>query len=263
MKLDSILLNESSSKEKLQEFYSDIYQKCIVSPLNIFRGDKDFKDDFGIKIIRQDRKPQDTSGAENIIFNYFFWLAYGIKDIRKKVLFGTTSRHSASDYGYSSSGFYVGAAKSPFLVYPLKSARLFVHLDGDSRYLLRDFKSDFVIDLAMMPEGGEWATLMKSLYNYESPQTILLQTGEYLSDVVGEKSKKRLVPFFIKNLKQACKEVNIITKPAGEVWIYDTKVYMVNFNYMVNELHIPAAEISELRRSAFVKRALTGENDET
>lgn len=71
--------------------------------------------------IRSDRRPRNASYSDQIIFNAFFEMVYGIKDIRSRAMFCTTEFKDAAPYARDDSGPSGG---SVVRVFPLKSSEI-------------------------------------------------------------------------------------------------------------------------------------------
>lgn len=71
--------------------------------------------------IRTDRRPRNSFMSMQILFNAFFEMAHGDKDIRSRSIFATTSYHDASPYTSGIDSY--GSGGQVVRVFPLKTAK--------------------------------------------------------------------------------------------------------------------------------------------
>lgn len=95
-------------------------EREAVMDCELYRGTPDPVDaENMIRIpIRTDRRPRDAEHSAQIIFNAFFEMAHGVKDVRSRSMFCSTSWLDATAYTSDSYGH-----GSTLRVYPLKTGK--------------------------------------------------------------------------------------------------------------------------------------------
>lgn len=129
-------------------------EREAVTDCELYRGmtgQVETTDIFRIPI-RTDRRPRNAENADQIIFNAFFEMEHGIKDIRSRAMFCTNSFNDAKPYaGGEGEGSVVK-------VYPLKSAKIaFKPGSPDSLSLLDDL-------------GHSFKSILRSMFNIQHPK---------------------------------------------------------------------------------------------
>lgn len=112
MKIHFLIENESESAERE-----------AVMDCHLYRGtDAQVDTTDMVRIpIRTDRRPRNTEHAAHVIFNAFFEMAHGVKDVRARTMFCSTSWLDASAYSSSPTSNGNGVT---LRVYPLKTAKI-------------------------------------------------------------------------------------------------------------------------------------------
>lgn len=97
-------------------------EREAVMDCELYRGTADPIETYDmVRIpIRTDRRPRNAEHSAQIIFNAFFEMAHGVKDVRTRAMFCSSSWLDASAYTSGSDSYGAGAV---LRVYPLKTAK--------------------------------------------------------------------------------------------------------------------------------------------